>query len=86
MPATVFEISCGECFETFVILLAILLPIKSPVASAGFWVTLFGKVLSASIADCLVWPRGFWLYLPIYFALIFLPMFLPIFLAKDNNP
>ena len=30
------ELFCGEFFEAFVILLAILLPIKSPVASAVF--------------------------------------------------
>ena len=33
---TVSEIFCCEFFETFVILLAILFPIKSPVASAVF--------------------------------------------------
>ena len=38
-------------FWIFVILLAILLPIKSPVASAVFWTALFEKVLSASVTD-----------------------------------
>ena len=33
---TVSELFCGDSFETFVILLAVLLPIKSPVASAVF--------------------------------------------------
>ena len=33
---TVSELICGEVFETFVILSANLLPIKSPVASAVF--------------------------------------------------
>ena len=32
----VSELFCGEPFETFVILLAILSPIKSPVASSVF--------------------------------------------------
>ena len=32
----VFELFCGEFFETLVILLPILLPIKSPVASSVF--------------------------------------------------
>ena len=32
----VSELFCGELLETFVILLAIFLPIKSPVPSAGF--------------------------------------------------
>ena len=35
------------------ILLSILLPVKSPVASAVFSMTYFGEFLSASVADCL---------------------------------
>ena len=49
---TVSELSCCELSETFVILLAILLPIKSPVASAVFRITFFEIVLSASAAYC----------------------------------
>ena len=49
----VFELFCGEVFETLVILSAILFPIKSPVASAVFGITLFETVLIASVADCL---------------------------------
>ena len=49
----VSELFCGELLETFVILLAFLFPIKSPVASSVFWITLFEVVLSTSIADCL---------------------------------
>ena len=82
----VSELSFGEVFETFVNLSAILLPIKSPVASAVFWIALFEAVLSASVADCLAWSRSFWFYLLLKFLLIFLPIFLPIFLAKDKNP
>ena len=41
-------------FETFVILSAILLPIKSLVPSA---------VLNASTVNCLAWSRSFWLFL-----------------------
>ena len=48
---TVSELLCCEFFEAFVILTAILLPIKSPVASAVFSITLFEEVLSASVAD-----------------------------------
>ena len=33
---SISELVCIECFETLVILLAILLPVKSPVASAVF--------------------------------------------------
>ena len=38
-------------FETLVILSAISLPIKSPVASAVFWIALFEAVFIASIED-----------------------------------
>ena len=40
------------------IVLAILLPIKSPIASAVFWTALFEAVLSASVADCLAWSKN----------------------------
>ena len=43
----------SEFFEAFVILLAILFPIKSPIASAVFRMTLFEEVLSASVPNCL---------------------------------
>ena len=36
--------------EVFVILSAILLPIKSPIASNVFWIALFEVVFSASVA------------------------------------
>ena len=42
---TVPELFCGKVFEAFVILLAILLLIKSPVS--------FESALSVSVADCL---------------------------------
>ena len=76
---------CGEILQVFVILLAILLPIKSPVISAVFWITFFEVVLSAFVADCLTWSRSFWLYLLLTFLLIFLPIFLLSFLTKDKN-
>ena len=38
-------------FETLVILSEILLPIKSPVASAVFWIALFEAVFVASVVD-----------------------------------
>ena len=54
-------------FKTFVILPSydlatastILLPIKSPAASAVFWIALFETNLSPSVADYLVWSRSF---------------------------
>ena len=57
------ELFLGEVFETVVILSAILFPIKSPVASAIFVIGIFEAILSASVADLLVWSRRFWLYL-----------------------
>ena len=83
---TVSELFCGEIFETFVILSAILLPIKSPIASAIFRIAVFEAVLSASVANYLAWSRSFWLCLLLKFLLIFLSTFFLIFLAKDKNP
>ena len=48
---TVSDLFCCKFFETFVILLAILLTIKPAVASAVFWIALFEAVLYASAAD-----------------------------------
>ena len=45
--------------DTLVILSAVLLPIKSPVASAVFWIALFEAVFIASVADFLVLSRSF---------------------------
>ena len=49
----VSEVFCGELLQTFIILLAILLPIISPVASTIFRITFFEEVLNSSVADCL---------------------------------
>ena len=45
-------------FETLVILSAI----KSPVASAVFWITLFDDVFVGSVVDFLALWRSFWPY------------------------
>ena len=42
------------------IFLAILLPFKPPIISVVLWISLFEKVLSEFVADCLAWWRGFW--------------------------
>ena len=68
------------CGEIFVILLAILLPIKLSVDSAVFWITLVDALYIASAADILVWSRSFWFYL----SLKSLPILLPMFLAEDK--
>ena len=83
---TVSKLLSSEVLDTFIILPVILLPIKSPVASAVFWITYFEAVLSASVADSVAWLSSLWLYSPLNFLLMFLPIFLSIFLAKDKNP
>ena len=81
----VSELFCGKVFETLVILSAILLPIKSVVASAVFWIALFEVVLSAFVADYLIWAISFWLYLLLKCLFTFLLVFLNMFLTKDKN-
>ena len=49
----VSELFCCDVFDIFVILLAILLLIKSPVATAIFSVAILEAVLNAFAADCL---------------------------------
>ena len=60
-------LSLVDFFETLVILSAILLPIKSTVASAVFWVALFEAVFIASAVDFLAVSRNFWLYVLLNF-------------------
>ena len=57
-----FGNSSVDFFETLVILSAILLPIKSAVASAVFWIALFDVVFIASVVDFLALSRSFWPY------------------------
>ena len=45
------KLFCDEFFEIFVILSAILLPIKSPVTTAVFLITLFELGLYASLLE-----------------------------------
>ena len=73
-----FGNSFVDFFKTLAILSAILLPIKSPVASAVFWIALFDAAFIASAVDFLALSRSFW---PYYLLLKFLLMFL----AKDKN-
>ena len=75
----------GDVSETLVVLSAMLLPIKSPVAFALSWIALFEEVLSASIADGLAWPESFWLYLLLKILFIFLPIFLPYFCQNTQT-
>ena len=64
----VFELFCEDFF---VILFAVFLPVKSPVASAVAWVAFLEVVLDAYVADFVACSRSF--------------LLLPIFLAKDKN-
>ena len=64
----VSKLLCDKVHETFVILSAIWLTIKSPVASAVFWIPHFEVVLSASVADCLALAMfGYMYHLNFYF-------------------
>ena len=72
-----FGNSLVDFLETLMILSAVLLQIKSLVASAVFSITLFEAVFIASVADFLSVSRRFSLYL--------LLKCLPKFLAKDKN-
>ena len=49
----VFKHRSFEDFEILVILSAVLLPIKSPVASEVFWIALFGAVFIAFVVNFL---------------------------------
>ena len=46
---------------------AVLLPVKSPVASAVFWIALLDAVFFASVVEFLGLLRIFWLYLLLMF-------------------
>ena len=64
----------------------VLLPIKSPVASAIFWIAIFEANLSASVVDCSVCSRCFWLYLPVKVCTyIFTNIFIHIFGKIQNS-
>ena len=65
--STVFECNSFRDFEISVILSAILLLIKSPVASAVFWIDLFETVFIAFVVDFLALSKSFWLYFCSYF-------------------
>ena len=67
---TVCEVVSGLLYNA-----VLLLPIKSVIAFAVFWITLFEVIVSIIVADCFAWSKVFWLCLPLQFLLIFLPMF-----------
>ena len=70
------ECSTETFFEILVRLSAILLPMKSRVASAVLWIALFEAVFIVSVLDFLALSRCFWPY--------WLLKFLPVFLAKEK--
>ena len=70
-------LECAEdFFKTLVILSSILLPIKSLVVSAVFWINLFEASFYCIHCRFLALSRSFWPYL--------LLKFLPMFFAKDK--
>ena len=81
-PKDFFE--CNSV-EILVILFAILLSLRSPVASEVFWITHFEAVFIASVEDFLALSRSFWLYLLLRF-LTTLAGCVSMFLAQDKNP
>ena len=73
---TVSELFCGEVFKTFVILLTVLFPIKSLIASSVFWIAPLGAVLNASemfdqYFSGYIYHVSFYLYFDQYFYLYF---------------
>ena len=70
--SSVFKTFCDDFFETLVISSAILLTIKSPVASAVFLIALFEAVFITYVVDFIALSRGFRLNLFFKFLLIFL--------------
>ena len=75
----VSELFFAELLDIFKILLEILLPGKSSVASADFWIALFQAVLSIFVSYWLSRSRSFWMYLLLKFLLTLLPIFFPYF-------
>ena len=64
LSSFVFKCNSFKCnsfgdFETLITWSAILLPIKSPVSSAVFWIILFEAVFIASVVDFLALPKIF---------------------------
>ena len=79
---TVSELFCYNFFEDSVILLKILLPAKSPVFSATFWVALFVLLCYKLLSMIKTFQAVFTNYVFTYI----LPIFSPIFLSNDKNP
>ena len=79
--STTSDILGWSIFKTFLILSAIVLSIKSPIASVYFCIALFEAVISASVTDCLAWSRSVWVYFPLQFLHIFLAMLFLLFLS-----
>ena len=85
--SSVCELFSGLSHDAvFLILSAILLPVKSLVAFAVFRLGLLQAVFSASVADFLAWSKGFWVHLPFNSFLAFFTRIFPIFLAKIKKP
>ena len=82
---TVSKLFLRKAIQTFLIIWAILLPIKSLVASAGFWIALFEAVASVYVADYLTWSRNFLLYSLLKLLLMFFANSFPIFSNRQKS-
>ena len=80
LALAVFDSLFYAFLKTLVISSAILLPIKSPVASAAFWISLIQAVFIASVVNFSAVSRRFWLHLFINYIKC-----VAMFLAKDRN-
>ena len=58
--SSVFESNSFGDFEILLILTAVLLPIKSPVALVAYWIALFEAVFITSAVDLLALSRRFY--------------------------
>ena len=81
--STVCGLLCGACLQIYDIL-AILLPIKSPIASAGFLNYPFWSSFKRIWSRFWVWSISFCLYLLLNFLIMFLPKMFPMFLPKEK--
>ena len=80
------EFFCCKFFENFEILLAMLLPIKSAVASAFFLNYYFWSSFKCICCRLFGIIKKFLTIFTIYVFTFFLSIFLPIFLANHKNP
>ena len=86
ISVSLLSVSEAFCGDFIVILLEILLPIKSPIVSAVFWIALFVEVLGAYVADGLALIKRFLGIFPAYvFTYIFTKVFAHTFSKRQKS-